>query len=76
MDFDDEDHDVIDITLLLFTQGGEFALENEVLHHVEEEGFIWGGSRPGKAPNLERHGRVYFMARLSAPVFSVVSRRM
>jgi hypothetical protein len=56
----DDDLDIIDIAIILFTEGGEFALENEVLHHVEEEQpAVWGGSRPGKAPNLERHRVMY-----------------
>jgi hypothetical protein len=53
----DDDHDFIDVAMMLFTAGGDFALENEVLYHrVDEEQdhpAIWGGSRPGKAPNLE-----------------------
>ena len=54
------------ITILFFTPGGEFFLEDdEVLHaDVEEEeqepvAAVWGGSRPGKAPNLERHRVMY-----------------
>ena len=59
----DDDPDFIDLAMILFTEGGEFSLENEVLHHVEEEEreqpAIWGGSRPGKAPNLERQRVMY-----------------
>jgi hypothetical protein len=49
------------ITILFFTPGGKFYLENEVLHDVEEEEqpVVWGGSQPGKAPNLERHRVMY-----------------
>jgi hypothetical protein len=49
------------ITILFFTPGGKFYLKNEVLHDVEEEEqpVVWGGSRPGKAPNLERHRVMY-----------------
>ena len=49
------------ITILFFTPGGRFYLEDEVIHDVEEEEppVVWGGSRPGKAPNLERHRVTY-----------------
>ena len=48
---------------MIFTNGGEFALENEVLHNgaedEEQHSVFWGGSRPRKAPNLERHQVMY-----------------
>ena len=51
----DDDADLIDIGLLLFAEGGMFALENEVLHHAEDElPPVWGGSRKGRAPNINR----------------------
>ena len=59
----DDNGDLIDLVMMLFfTPGGEFTLENEVLHqHVEDEEqpAVWGGSRPGKAPNLEQHRVMY-----------------
>jgi hypothetical protein len=58
----DDNGDLIDLVMMLFfTPGGDFTPENEVLHHVEDEGqpVVWGGSRPGKAPNLERHRVMY-----------------
>ncbi|KAI2500547.1 Plant transposon protein [Fragilaria crotonensis] len=51
--------------MILFLEGGDFSLENDVLHIVEEDEeeqeqpAVWGGSRPGKAPNLERHRVMY-----------------
>jgi hypothetical protein len=55
----DDNGDLINLVMMLFfTPGGDFTPENEVLHHVDEEGqpvVWWGGSRPGKAPNLKRH---------------------
>jgi hypothetical protein len=58
----DDDLDFFDIAMILFTEGGNFSLEDEVFHHVDEEeeeqeqpAMVWGGSCPGKAPNLERH---------------------
>ena len=54
MDIDDEDHDVIDKALLLFMPGGVFALENEVLHHVEEEPespTVWGHGNDDETVN-------------------------
>jgi hypothetical protein len=46
----DDDGDLIDlVTMLLFTTGGDFKLENKVLHHGEEDEeqpVVWGGSRP------------------------------
>ena len=66
MDFAlEDDIDVIDIAMILFFEGGDFSLENDVLHIVEEDEeeqeqpAVWGGSRPGKAPNLERHRVMY-----------------
>ena len=32
----ENDPDFINIAMILFTQGGEFSLENEVLYRVEE----------------------------------------
>jgi Plant transposon protein len=59
----DDEPDAIDLATMLFTDGGEFALENEVLYHdVEEDdqpAGVWGGSRPGKSQNLERHRVMY-----------------
>ena len=61
----EDDLDVIDIAMILFFEGGDFSLENDVLHIVEEDEeeqeqpAVWGGSRPGKAPNLERHRVMY-----------------
>ena len=38
MDFALEDNlDVIDITMILFFEGGDFSLKNNVFHIVEEE---------------------------------------
>jgi hypothetical protein len=38
MDFALEDNlDVIDIAMILFFEGGDFSLENDVFHIVEEE---------------------------------------
>ena len=55
MDIDSEDHDVIDMmALLLFISGDEFALENEVLHHVEEESeasTVWGHDNDNETMN-------------------------
>ena len=58
----DDDRDFIDIVMILFTEGGDFSLENKVFHHVDKEeeeqeqpAMVWGGSGPEKAPNLERH---------------------
>jgi hypothetical protein len=61
----DDDPDFIDVKMILFTEGGEFLLKNEVLYLVEKEEEqeqppVWGWSRPGKAPNLERHRVMYF----------------
>jgi len=55
----DDNADIIDIatTLILADDDEEFH-DDEVVHHVVEEEpppAVWGGSRPGKAPNLERH---------------------
>ena len=60
----DDDPDFIDVKMILFTEGGEFLLKNEVLYLVEKEEEqeqppVWGWSRPGKAPNLERHRVMY-----------------
>ena len=33
----DEDADIINIAMTLFTAGNDFALKNEVLHNVDEE---------------------------------------
>ncbi len=54
----DDDPNFIDLAMILFTEGGGFSLENEVLHHMDdkeqEQPAVWGRSRPRKAPNLER----------------------
>jgi hypothetical protein len=50
----DDDADVIDISTTLILVVDEESDEDEVVHHVPPPG-VWGGSRPGKSPNLERH---------------------
>jgi hypothetical protein len=54
----DDDADIIDIATTLILADEETNDDEMVVHHVEEEPppAVWGGSRPGKAPNLERHG--------------------
>ena len=33
----DDDPEFIDLAMILFTEGGEFSLKNEVLHHMDNE---------------------------------------
>ncbi|KAI2502215.1 Plant transposon protein [Fragilaria crotonensis] len=54
----DDNADIIDIATTLILADDEEFQDDEVVHHVVEEEpppAVWGGSRPGKAPNLERH---------------------
>jgi len=54
----DDNADIIDIATTLILADDEEFHDDEVVHHVVEEEpppAVWGGSRPGKAPNLERH---------------------
>ena len=65
----DDDADIIDIATTLILADEE-SNDDEVVHHVEEEPppAVWGGSCPGKAPNLERN-RVRYSHLLYAQVF-------
>ena len=60
MDFALEDNlDVIDIAMILFFEGCDFSLENDVFHIVEEE----------KEEHVQPDCTSIFIARASAPVF-------
>ncbi|KAI2496399.1 Ribosomal protein-like protein [Fragilaria crotonensis] len=51
----DDNADIIDIATTLILADDEEFQDDEVVHHVVEEEpppAVWGGSRPGKAPNL------------------------
>ena len=50
----DDDVDIIDVPMARILANDEENDDDEVVHHVPPPG-VWGGSRPGKAPNLERH---------------------
>ena len=49
----DDNTDIID-TVMTLILAEEESNHDEAVHHVEEEPppAVWGGSRPGKAPNL------------------------
>ena len=60
MDFALEDNlDVINIAMILFFEGGDFSLENDVFHIVEEE----------KEELVQPVCASFFIARASALVF-------
>jgi hypothetical protein len=62
----DDDADIIHIATALILADEE-SNDDEVVHHVEEEPppAVWGGSCPGKAPNLERNRVSTFVVRAS-----------
>ena len=53
----DDDTDIIDIAMTLLEEGAFDLIEDDV-EEAAPPG-VWGGSRPGKARNLERHRVTY-----------------